>query len=246
MCPGKAGIESALRASPLFRALGPEALQSLAPHVERRRFLRGNIVWRAGEDAESIALIASGLVKIVQPDGAILAILGSHETFGELAILSDGRHTADAVAATPTVELLLVDATAVHAATTSDIDFARAMSRSLAVHARILHEKIRIMCAGCVQRRLAALLRHLLDRFGDVLEDGSTVIQVGLSRAELASLIGATSETTIRVMSLWQRQGLVSTTQDGFIVHSPQRLAEILGAPPERCEGEDGLEGCGT
>jgi len=103
------------------------------------------------------------------------------------------------------------------------------MSRSLVAHGRVLHEKIRIMSAGSVERRLATLLRHLLERFGDEMEDGSTVIQISLSRAELACLVGATIETTIRIMSRWNKEGVVSTEEDCFLVRSPQRLADILG-----------------
>jgi CRP/FNR family transcriptional regulator len=176
-----------------------------------------------------MALIASGLVKIVQPGGAIVAILGPHETFGELAIVGGSSYWADAVAATRELELLCVDASAVHAASESSPAFARAMSRALVSHGRVLHEKIRIMSAGCVERRLAALLQHLLERFGDELEDGSMVVQIALSRAELACLVGATVETTIRMMSRWQRERIVSTVDDGFVVHSPRRLDEILG-----------------
>jgi CRP/FNR family transcriptional regulator len=228
MNAGQAVIESSLRASKLFGVLGPDAFRSLTPHVKRRRFERGARMWRAGEEATWMALITSGLVKIVQPGGAILTILGPHETFGELAIVGDSAYSADAVAATRAVELLCIDADAIRAATQSNIDFARAMSRALVVHGRELHEKIRIMSAGCVERRLAELLRHLLDRFGDELEDGSIVIQISLSRAELANLVGATIETTIRIMSRWSKQGIVSTVDDGFVVHSLRRLAEIL------------------
>ncbi len=236
MSSGQASIESALRASPLFGAMDQDALKALAPHVRRRHLERGACVWRAGEDAACMALIASGLVKIVQPGGAIVAIFGPHETFGELAIVSGTAYCADAVAATREVELLCVDAAAVRAASESSPAFARAMSRSLVVHGRALLEKIRIMSAGCVERRLAVLLRHLLDRFGDEMEDGSTVVQIALSRAELACLVGATIETTIRMMSRWQKEGIVSTTDDGFLVHSPQRLEDLLGGNLRRVE----------
>jgi CRP/FNR family transcriptional regulator len=228
------GIESSLRATPLFCGLGADARRMLARQVKRVRFERGANVWHAGEDAAWMAVIASGLVKIVQPAGGILAIFGSHETFGELAVVSGSTYSADAIAATRSVELLCVEASAVRAAARSDMAFARAMSHSLVGHGRVLHEKIRIMSAGCVERRLAMLLHHLLDRFGDELEDGSTVIQIALSRAELASLVAATIETTIRIMSRWHKQGIVSTLDDGFLVPSPSRLAQILGALPRR------------
>ncbi|MGH7296668.1 MAG: Crp/Fnr family transcriptional regulator [Polyangiaceae bacterium] len=229
-----ASIESALHASPLFGALDPDAARSLAPHVSRRHFERGAGIWRAGEDATWMALITSGLVKIVQPGGAIIAILGPHETFGELAIVAGSTYWAHAVAATRELDVLRVDAAAVRAASQSSAQFARAMSRSLAAHGRALHEKIRIMSAGCVERRLATLLQHLLDRFGDELEDGSIVVPIALSRSELACLVGATIETTIRMMSRWQKEQIVSTTEEGFVVHSPQRLEGILGAHPGR------------
>lgn len=224
-----AGIESFMRASPLFGGLGSHTTRVLAPHVVRRRFERGACVWRAGEDAAWMALIASGLVKISQPAGAILAILGPHETFGEFAVVGDGAYVADAFAAAASVELLCIDAAAVRAAAMTDNELARALGRSLVAHGRALDEKIRIMSAGCVERRLAALLRHLLDRFGDEMADGSTVIPVTLSRAELASMVGATVETTIRIMSRWHKQGFVATVDGGFAVHSPHRLG--LEAP---------------
>jgi CRP-like cAMP-binding protein len=224
-----AGIESSLRASPLFAALSSEAVRALVPHVERRRFERGATVWRAGQEATSMAVVVSGLVKVVLPGGAMIAIFGPHETFGELAVVADQAYVADALAATRSVELLCVDASAVRAALRSDAAMAGAMSRSLVGHGRVLQEKIRIMSAGRVERRLAALMRHLLDRFGDELEDGSTVIQIPLSRAELASLVGTSIETTIRVMSRWSKEGIVSTIDGGFLVHAPDRLAELLG-----------------
>jgi CRP/FNR family transcriptional regulator len=234
----QAGIESSLRVSPLFGALNDDGIRSLVPYAKRRHFERGAGVWRAGDDAASLALITSGLVKLIQPGGAIVAILGPRETFGELEIVGGTTYWADAVAATRSVELLCVDACAVRAATRSSPEFSGALSRALAVHGRVLHEKIRIMSAGGVEQRLAALVCHLLERFGDELEDGRTVIQVALSRAELAHLVGATIETTIRIMSRWHKEGTVSTTDDGFLVHSAQRVVDILGAAFER----DGMD----
>ncbi|GAB4113329.1 MAG: hypothetical protein OHK0013_48810 [Sandaracinaceae bacterium] len=44
--------------------------------------------------------------------------------------------------------------------------------------------------------------------------------------------MGARVETTIRVMSAWQKQGLVETTKEGFDIPSVERLRAIL-------EGDD-------
>jgi CRP-like cAMP-binding protein len=218
----------------LFRDVEDDVVTMLARQSVRRRFERGQRVWRAGESAACMAVIASGLVKIVQrtPDGhdAILALFGPHESFGEFAVVAGGAYTADAVAATREVEIVCIPAAAVRSAMESRPLFARAMDRSLIAHGRVLEEKILIMSAGFVEQRLAALLRHLVDRFGDELDDGSSIVPVALSRGELASLVGATIETTIRTMSRWQKEGMLSTVPEGFIVHRPARLTERLTA----------------
>ena len=222
-------IEVALRASRLLAGIDEATAATLAAGSVRRRFVRGTRLWKAGEDASWMALITSGLVKIVQPDthGAIVAIFGAHESFGELAVVEGGAYTADAVATTREVDVICIDAVAVRAALSSRPMFSLAMNHALVAHGRALQEKVRIMSAGCVERRLAMLLGHLVERFGDELEDGSCVVPVVLTRAELASLVGATIETTIRTMSRWRKEGFVSTLHEGFVVHRPAHLEEL-------------------
>jgi CRP-like cAMP-binding protein len=223
-------IERSLRASNLFLGVETDTCSALAGHAVARRFKRGEYVWHEGDDANWMAVIGSGLVKIIRRStGTIMALLGPHETLGEIAIVGGSPYTADAVAATKNVELLLLDAQNVRAAIETKPPFARAIERSLVAHGRSLQDKIQIMSAGSVEKRLAALLRHLLDRFGDELDDGSSIVPVTLSRAELASLVGATIETTIRTMSRWHKEGLVSTQPEGFLVHDLGRLVELVG-----------------
>ncbi len=52
-----------------------------------------------------------------------------------------------------------------------------------------------------------------------------------LSRQDIADQVGTTIETDIRVMSRWQKEGLVETEKNGFLVRDPAALSEI--APPE-------------
>ncbi len=223
-------VERSLRASHLFVGVEGDTCASLADHAVSRRYKRGEYVWHEGEEASWMAVISSGLIKIVQRgSGAIVALLGPHETFGEIAIVGEIPYTADAIAATRHVELLCLDAQSVRTAMDTRPPFARAIERTLVAHGRSLQDKIQIMSAGSVERRLAALIRHLLARFGDELEDGSEIVPVTLSRAELASLVGATIETTIRTMSRWHKEGLVSTLPEGFVVHDMARLLELAG-----------------
>lgn len=219
-----AALERTLRASHLFAGIDGH-MSDFARVAVRRQFHQGDYIWRQGDDAAAITVIASGLVKICQPnrdgESAIVALFGPRESIGDIAVISTGRYPADAVAVTHDVEVLAIEKTAVLEAMQRDVTVAQAVNRSLVAHSAALRQKIRIMTAGPVERRLAALLLHLAERFGDEGDDGALTIPVVLSRSELARLVGATIETTIRTMSKWQKAGIVSTTPKGFVVHRP-------------------------
>ena len=224
-----AAIERTLRASHLFGGVDVDPYARMAV---RRQYHQGDYIWHAGDPAVALTVIASGLVKICQPsqegESAIVALFGPRESIGDIAVISTGVYPADAVAVTRDVELLTIAKTPILEAMQRDVALAQAMNRSLVSHSAALRQKIRIMTAGPVERRLAALLLHLAERFGDETEGGAIAIPVVLSRSDLARLVGATIETTIRTMSRWQKAGILSTTPSGFVIHRP---AEIDIAP---------------
>jgi CRP-like cAMP-binding protein len=228
-------IEGALRASRLFGRLQDDLLEELARAAARRRYERRATLWRGGDRAASFTIIVHGLVEIVRRGGngsdCILAIFGPRESIGDMAALELAAYPADAVALTE-VELLCLPAPTVIEAMRAHPDVATAVNQSLVEHARALQEKIRIVTAGPVSQRLATLVLHLVDRFGDELDDGSLLVPVALSRTELARIVGATVETTIRTMSRWNKQRVVETTPSGFVVRDVQALHAIAGVPP--------------
>jgi len=220
-------IERALRVSHLFQGVDG-CVTDFARVAIRKQFHHGDFLWHHGDAATALTIITSGLVKICQPnqngETAIVALFGPRESIGDIAVISTGRYPADAVAITRDVEVLSIEKTPVLEAMHRDLALSNAINRSLVSHSTALREKIRIMTAGPVERRLAALLLHLAERFGDENDRGETEIPVALSRNDLARLVGATIETTIRTMSRWQKAGSLSTTAQGFVIH---RLADL-------------------
>lgn len=222
--------ESTLRASNLFAGVAPELVAELAREALRRRFVRGEKIFRAGEPATFLGIVARGLVKQVRPmvDGTqcIVALWGPRQTIGNLAVIARGSFLANAVVVSDEAEIVTVTAASLLAAADRCPAIACALARSLAEHGHALNEKIGILSAGTVEQRLKALLAHLLTRFGDEYEDRTQRIPVALSRGELASLVGATVETTTRVMSRWRKRRLVETRRDGFRMFDAAWLEE--------------------
>lgn len=225
--------ERVLKASRLFSSLEAGLIGQFARTASRTRYAKGEYVWHTGTAATHFAVIANGLVKISRStaDGGetILALFGPRESVGDVAVLGARPYPADAVALTD-VELLRIDATLVQGAFASNPKLLASMNMSLIEHAQALQEKIRIMSAGKIEKRLATLLLHLASRFGDEHDDGTTFVPIRISRTECARLVGATMETTIRTFTRWQKTGLVATTPEGFSLHDVDALTEITRA----------------
>lgn len=235
MAVSSASIQQALRRSRMFSDCDDAVLARLAAATVHRRIARGDAVFRAGYPAVFLATISAGLVKIVRRSAgesdSIVALFGPRETIGNLAVAAHGTYPADAIAATDEAGFLCVGAEEIRDLTMRSSCVARAMSRSLVEHSQALHAKIAIMSAGSVERRLAALFFHLMDRFGDEDGEGSHFIPVALSRGDPACLVGATIETAVRTMSRWQKSGVIETTKDGFRIPDPGRLRSAVDFP---------------
>ena len=67
-----------------------------------RQFEAGELIFKAGENGDTLAVIASGSVRIEKPraDGTVIPLARLHEGefFGEMALLGDGLRTANVVA----------------------------------------------------------------------------------------------------------------------------------------------------
>lgn len=226
--PAASRLQRVLAASQLFSGLDPTVLERIGASAVSRKLERGERVWRAGEAATHFILIQSGIVKIMRaaPDGteAIVALFGPRESIGDVAVVGHRKYPADAVVASDNAEILRIPAETVLALMATRPDVSAAVNRSLVEHTQALQEKIRVMSAGSVPKRLATLFLALAERFGDEGEDGTTVIPLALSRSELACLVGARVETTIRTVRRWEKASLLTTHPDGFHLHDVEAL----------------------
>ncbi|MBK7583084.1 MAG: Crp/Fnr family transcriptional regulator [Myxococcales bacterium] len=220
------------RASALSGA-EPALLDRMAKAATIRTLARNGVAWRAGEPACGLTLIKSGLIKVIRPTppgrSTICGLFGAPQTLGSLALLRGDAHLVDAVAATNQTTMITIPGRLVLAAVDTNPRLALSLACSVHHELSALHEKVDVLSAGSVEARLATLLLQLYEQFGDEMSDGTPCIPLSLSRRELADLVSTSFETAIRTMTSWDRQGVLETTPEGFMIRRLVALREIAG-----------------
>ena len=203
---------------PLLATLKKDDRAALEPLCRMRGYEKGETVFREGDPADRIHFVYAGRVKIVKSAGArdiILEILGPGEPVGAVAAFERGKFPASAVAIEPS-GLLSIPEREFFALLERRPDMTRHMLAGLTVRLMMLNKRLADM-TGSAESRAARLFLTLAERMGRKTAEG-TVIPLALSRQELADLIGTTLETAIRLMSRWQKEGVVITQSDGFTI----------------------------
>ena len=210
------------------------------PHRDSGTTIRGipggSRLWLAGQRADHFAFVERGAVGLAQVTAAgdvvVLGVFGPTDSIGLPAALERGAYTADAVVLTASVDVLCIPTAPLLDALPDSPALAIAVNRALLRYASILGNKIDIVTAGSVPRRLAALFLHLIERFGRPTSDGTTRIDVGLTREQIAQFVGARAETVIRILSRWQKAGWIVGGRGGITIGRVDMLRRILGVRP--------------
>jgi len=87
--------QQALFALPALRGLAEAHRREVAGLVREIAVEKGHIIYRAGDDADALYLVASGAVDLVDGD-RIVARFGAGEVFGEAVLVTGERRVATA------------------------------------------------------------------------------------------------------------------------------------------------------
>ncbi|RPH57179.1 Crp/Fnr family transcriptional regulator, partial [bacterium] len=211
--------EDLLLQLPLYRALSPDDRARLAAASTIRRYDKGDLLFSEGDPADALVTLVEGRVKIFRmtPAGkdVILAIFGPGDPVGAVAVYEERPYPASAMALEDTTCLLIRRETFFRMLEEHPA-FTRVLLLTLTRRLAALTARITEL-GGRVEPRLARTFLALARDLGRP-RNGGTFIPLSLSRQELADLTGTTIETSIRIMSRWGKEGIVTTEKDGFLV----------------------------
>lgn len=207
----------------------PEGSKEALAKVSHLAFAeRGEVIWFHGSEVPFFGLVGVGFVKMVKSiaSGQELTheIMGPGQIFGMLGAIDGSGCPLSARAVSPCWYLKIPkrDFLPVYGEAPVLKDH---VVRRLTLRLRQAHELLAQLSAGTVETRIAAILVMLANSYGR--EDGNAILlEVPLTRQDIAEMAGTTVESTIRVMSRWQKQGLIATKSAHVTILDLERLAQ--------------------
>lgn len=222
--------EVALQSVPFFSNLSGDEVSELAQRLVLRRFGVGQVIFHHGDPGGLLYIISRGKVKIthstLEGQEALLAILGSGDFFGELALLDDSPRSATAEALDIT-ETLTLHRTDFRRFLASNPDFAMHVLQSMARNIRRLNSQLSDIFFLDLPGRLARTLLRLADEHGRKAEDG-ILIDLSLTQTDLAEMTGATRVSINKALGRFRREGWVKTKGRAFTIKDREALDTLI------------------
>jgi CRP-like cAMP-binding protein len=219
---------AALRACRLWRGADDAAVERLAAGAHVEHVPRGTLLAVEGEPAERLGVVVAGRVRVYHLNADGRAITFETATAGEpvaaVAALAGARYPANIEAATP-VTMAWLEREALFALIEEQPAVARAIVSDLATRVVDFTAVVTSMSLG-VPSRLAAYLFQRSLAVGRTTPTG-LLVDLGMSKAELASSLGTVPETLSRALARLRDEGVLEVRAKDVLVKDVGALARM-------------------
>ncbi|MGP6145780.1 Crp/Fnr family transcriptional regulator [Jeotgalibaca sp. A122] len=198
-------VHSCVSLVPIFNHLEVEQMDEISKTAHTRHFKKGEFIYQPQEESDSLYIVHKGWVRIYRltENGKeqLVRFLGPGDFTGEMALFRSSVHDSFAEATRDTAVCVI----------TKD-DLQPLLANYPAISLKIMEEFSRrleqserqttIVATEKVEVRLAMFLVELM-------EEGSSVVNLPMSKKDLASFLGTTPETISRKLGSLEDRGLI-------------------------------------
>ena len=215
---------------PFFKHLPADAITKINNLFHDSDASTNEWIYFEGDEAGHLYLVAMGKVKLVRNTTTgrevLLDILHGGEYFGSLTIFGGRTHTETAIAQTDCC-ILKISAEDFEHILADHPDVTRKVLEAVSQRLTESQEIVKQLSAYTAEQRIASALLRLAGKLGETRGQG-VLIQLPLSRQDLAAMTGSTTETVSRVMSRFAGEGWVKTGRKWVTIMDAKSLEELI------------------
>ena len=216
------------RRDSMFGSLGEEDLEKLNQNKSCIRYKKGQTLFYEGTRPMGLFCVNTGKVKVFklssQGKEQIINIAKPGDFLGYRAILSEEFYSASATVIEDAA-ICFIPKEDFLGLLNSNPEFFQRIIKNICHELGVMRERISDLAQKSVRERLAGSLLMLKETYG-VDGEKSTLIDIQLSREDLANIVGTATETVIRLLSEFKKDGLISLDGKKIKVLKPRELAK--------------------
>ena len=211
-----------------LKALTKDELINMSNCKTATTVKKGNALFREGENVNGVYCVKDGVCKMTKLSAngkdQIVKLSQKGELLGQRSLISDEPANLSAIAVED-MQVCFIPKSEILSYFNNNNNFSMALMKSVCDDLKDADDTLVNLAQKNVKERLAQTLIYLQEKFG-VLSDNSLKLQ--LSREEIASIIGTATESCIRLLSEFKKEGIIELQGKKIIILDKAKLKRIM------------------
>lgn len=210
-----------------LKSLTKDELVRISSCKTSMKIKKGEVIFEEGDVLQGVYCVKDGICKLskLSANGKdqIVKMVVKGDLLGQRSLISDESSNLQAVALND-MEVCFIPKKEIIKDLKNNTNFSLDILKSMAKDLKEADDIIVNMAQKSVSQRLAETLIYIQNSFG-VNADGT--ISVLLSREDYANIVGTATESAIRVLSQFKKDGLISTVGKRIKIENLNGLKRI-------------------
>jgi CRP-like cAMP-binding protein len=210
-----------------LKALNKEELLKIAGCKSSYMIKKGEAIFTEGENVNGIYCIKDGVCKLTKlsanGNDQIVKLITKGELLGQRSMISEEPVNLSAIAVED-MEVCFIPKAEIMGLFNQNNQFSMNVIKTICGDLKEADEHLVNMAQKTVKQRLAETLVYLLDTFGTNPDNS---LNIKLSREEIAGMVGTATESCIRLLSEFNKSGVIELSGKKIIIPNRSKLAQL-------------------
>ncbi|PCJ95539.1 MAG: Crp/Fnr family transcriptional regulator [Flavobacteriaceae bacterium] len=207
--------------------MNKEELKEITHAKVTRKIKKGEVIFDEGEKLNGVFCVKNGVSKLskLSPNGKdqIVKLAAKGEVLGHRSVIAE-EHTNLSATAVNDMEVCYIPKENIINSIRNNPGFAVEMLKRLAHDLKDADDVIVNMSQKNVKQRIAETFLYIKSNFG---EDEEGFLLLTLSRENIANIVGTATESAIRIISEFKKEGWIRTSGKKIGIIDEKKLSTL-------------------
>lgn len=210
-----------------LKSLTRDELMRVSACKTGKLYKKGQVIFEEGEILNGVYCVKDGVCKLTKLSengkDQVVKLVVKGGLLGKRSLVSEQQTNLSATALND-MEMCFIPKSEIMNDLSKNPKFTLDVLREMAADLKESDESLVNMAQKSVKQRMAEILLYIADSFG---EDDNGFLSIVLSREDYASIVGTATESAIRILSQFKKEGLIATQGKLIKIANRQGLKRI-------------------